>query len=145
MEQDKEQQVFLNYCKGEARFKSQETRLKMHNYNELLVWQKSRELVKDIYLLTKNYSQDEKFGLVSQMRRSAVSIPSNIAEGSGRSTDKDFANFLSIAMGSSFELETQCWLSLDLGFIEKEKATEIIKLIKEIQKMLYSFRLKIKS
>lgn len=117
----------------------------MHNYTELVVWQKSRELVKDVYLLTKNYSQDEKFGLVSQMRRAAVSILSNIAEGSGRSTDKDFANFLSIAMGSSFELETQCWLSLDLGFIEKEKTTEIIKLIKEIQKMLYSFRQKFKS
>ena len=90
----------------------------MHNYNELLVWKKARLFVKKVYLLTNDFPTEEKFGLISQMRRSAISIPSIIAEGSGRSSDKDFANFLSIALGSSFELETQIWLSMDLGFHE---------------------------
>lgn len=70
----------------------------MHNYKELQIWNKARALVKQVYLLTGNFPTEEKFGLVAQMRRSAISIPSNIAEGSARSTDKDFANFLSIAL-----------------------------------------------
>ena len=117
----------------------------MHNYTELLVWKKARLLVKEVYLLTNDFPTEEKFGLISQMRRSAVSIPSNIAEGSGRSTDKDFANFLSIALGSSFELETQIWLSMDLGFHEEKRLNELIKVSKEVQKMIYSFRQKLKS
>lgn len=117
----------------------------MHNYNELLVWKKARLLVKEVYLLTNDFPTEEKFGLISQMRRAAVSIPSNIAEGSGRSSDKDFANFLSIALGSSFELETQIWLSMDLGFHEEKGLKELILVTKEVQKMIYSFRQKIKS
>ena len=79
----------------------------MHNFKELKIWQKSRVLTKKIYLLIKDYPEEEKFGLVSQIRRSAISIPSNIAEGSGRNSDRDFRRFLNIALSSAFELETQ--------------------------------------
>jgi four helix bundle protein len=71
----------------------------MHNYKELLVWQKARILTKEIYLITSKFPPDERFGLISQMRRAAVSIPSNIAEGAGRKTSLDFANFITIANG----------------------------------------------
>ena len=88
----------------------------MHNFKELDVWKKSRILVKDIYLLLANFPDVEKFGIISQMKRAVVSIPSNIAEGSGRSSDKEFVRFLDIALGSAFELETQLYLSFDLSF-----------------------------
>lgn len=91
----------------------------MHNFRELKVWQNARQLVKDIYIASFNFPAEEKFGLTSQIRKSAVSIPSNIAEGSGRNTDKDFSNFINISLGSAFELETQIILAYDLEFIEK--------------------------
>lgn len=116
----------------------------MHNYRELDVWKKARMLVKDIYVLTKTFPEDERFGLISQMRRCAVSIPSNIAEGSGRSTDKDFANFLSISLGSSYELETQVWLSHDLLFINETQREEVINLITDTQKMIFNLRRRFK-
>ncbi len=115
----------------------------MHNYKELLVWQKARILTKEIYLLTALYPPDERFGLISQMRRSAVSIPSNIAEGAGRRTEKDFASFITIANGSAYELETQIWLSKDLEFIDDNKSESALKKVVEIQKMLYAFREKL--
>ncbi|MGB3776310.1 MAG: four helix bundle protein [Leeuwenhoekiella sp.] len=79
----------------------------MNYFKELKVWQKSVELVSQIYSSTKSFPKNKIYGLTSQIRRSAVSIPSNIAEGCGRKTSKDFKNFLSIALGSAFELETQ--------------------------------------
>jgi four helix bundle protein len=88
----------------------------MHNYKEMKIWQKGRMLVKDIYQLTKNFPSDERFGLTSQARRAAVSIPLNISEGAGRGTDKDFSHFLDMARGSLFELETLIILSSDLEF-----------------------------
>ena len=88
----------------------------MHNFKELKVWQKGRKFVKDIYLLTRNFPQEELFVLTSQMRRAAISIPSNIAEGSGRGSDKDFARFIDIATGSSFELESQLYVASDLEY-----------------------------
>lgn len=114
--------------------------MKTHNYRELNAWKKSRLLVKKIYQLTAHFPNDEKFGLSSQMRRAAVSIPSNIAEGSGRGTNKSFANFISIAIGSAYELETQLWLSIDLEFISEKESNQIINDICEIQKMLFNFR-----
>lgn len=117
----------------------------MHNYKELHVWKKSRELVKEIYSETKDFPDSEKYGLRSQIRRSSVSIPSNIAEGSGRTTDKDFANFLSISLSSAFELETQILLACDLGFISEISSQILSKRIVELQKMLFSFRKKLKS
>ena len=77
-----------------------------HNFKELLVWKKSIELVKSIYQITSMLPSDERFGLISQMNRSSVSIPSNIAEGSGRTSEKEFIHFLNIAISSSYELET---------------------------------------
>ena len=112
----------------------------MHNFKELKIWQKSRVLTKETYLVTKNYSDEEKYGLVSQIRRSVVSIPSNIAEGSGRDSNRDFRRFLNIAISSAFELETQIIISYDLHYISEKDYLEISEKIREIQKMIYGFR-----
>jgi four helix bundle protein len=84
----------------------------MHNFKELIVWQKSRTLVQETYLITTTLPVNEQFGLSSQMRRAACSIPSNIAEGAGSGSDKDFTRFLDIANGSSFELKPNCFCAL---------------------------------
>ena len=94
--------------------------------------------------MTSILPKDERFGLVSQIRRCSVSIPSNIAEGSGRTTNKDFANFVSIAIASAFELETQVILCSDLRFIEEEQMITLNNQVIEVQKMLYSFRKKLR-
>ena len=112
----------------------------MHNFRELKIWQKSRMLVKEVYILTQGFPKAEQFGLTSQIRRSAVSIPSNIAEGCGRDTDKQLKYFLEIASGSSCELETQLLLAFDLEYLtEKELNTVEIK-INEVQKMIVGFK-----
>ena len=116
----------------------------MHNFKELIVWQKARKLVKDVYLTISLFPEDEKFGLISQIRRASVSIPANIAEGAGRNTDKDFGRFLDIANGSCFELETLLILAVDLDYLSKSKYDIILKDIEEIQKMIYGLRNKIK-
>jgi four helix bundle protein len=108
----------------------------MHNFKDLNVWKKSLQLVKEVYIITAKYPKEEKFGLTSQIRRSAISIPSNIAEGCGRKTQKDFCNFLYIAQGSSFEFETQLILSFELGFIEEKVFENTVSKLNEIQKML---------
>lgn len=112
----------------------------MHNFKELKTWQKSRRFVKDIYVLTKIFPKDELFVLTSQMRRAAISIPSNIAEGSGRATDKDFSRFLDIATGSTFELESQLYIACDLEYYSEEKLNIYLEKIQELQKMIYNFR-----
>lgn len=109
----------------------------MHNFKELKIWQHSRKFVKDVYLLTATFPSEEKFGLISQMRRSAISIPSNIAEGSGRNTPKDFSHFLNTSLGSAYELQTQIYLSLDLELISTEKMDELNLALEEIQKMIH--------
>lgn len=90
-------------------------------YQQLVVWQKAMELVAEIYRVSATFPDTEKFGLTSQMRRAAVSLPSNIAEGAGRGTDKEFSHFLKIARGSLFELETQIEIATRLGFINQAK------------------------
>ena len=115
----------------------------MHKVENLKIWQKSIELTKAIYLLTENLPSDEKFGLISQMKRSAVSIPSNIAEGAGRSSQKEFRYFLNIANGSAYELQTQLILLIELELISKKEIQSIIELCIEIQKMNYSFQKKL--
>lgn len=107
----------------------------MNNYKDLILWQKAMQLVKLIYKLTANLPDSEKFGLQSQIKRCAVSIPSNIAEGAGRNSKKAFANFLSIANGSTSELETQLLLLIDLNFIEKDSLDDVFVLLLEVQKM----------
>src|SRR3989440_6968103 len=94
---------------------------KAQNYKDLVVWQKGIALAKAIYQLTSRFPSEEKFGLVAQMRRAAVSIPSNIAEGQARHTTGEFIQFISHAEGSTAELETQLILTVELGFIVKEK------------------------
>ena len=87
-------------------------------YRDLLVWQKGMALVKEIYKLTRSFPEDERFGLISQMRRAAVSIPSSIAEGQARRTTKEFVQFISHAEGSLAELDTQTRLGIELGFCD---------------------------
>ncbi len=111
-----------------------------HNFKELKIWQKSRVFVKNLFLLTNQYPKDERFELVSQMRRAAISIPSNIAEGSGRNSNKDFRRFLNIAISSAYELETQIIISFDLGYISEEEFNNRSNDIYEIQKMIFGFR-----
>lgn len=108
----------------------------MNNFKELKVWQKSVELSTRIYQITTGFPKDELYGLSSQLRRTAVSIPSNIAEGSGRGSNKDFSHFLSISLGSAFEMETQVIIAEKLFMIKQENAIEIINEITEIQKMI---------
>ena len=110
----------------------------MGNYKDLLAWQKSIVLAKTVYRLTADYPSDERFGLVNQMRRCSVSIPSNIAEGYGRGTDNDLVHFLYISLGSSNELDTQLTISFELSFIDKEKYKEVEQLNHEVNKMLSS-------
>ena len=109
-------------------------------YKNLEVWKKSIELVKEVYVITKSYPNDEKFGIVSQMRRAAVSIPSNIAEGSTRYSDKDSSRFIDIAIGSIAELETQLIISKELGFVgEIDTLMERIKQINALALGLKNF------
>lgn len=116
----------------------------MHNFEKLIFWQKSIVLAKNIYLICQNFSADEKFGLISQMKRSVVSIPSNIAEGSGRNNNKEFNHFLAIALGSAFELQTQLILSRELNLLDADSVQKILSDLIEIQKMIYSFKQNLK-
>lgn len=111
----------------------------MKNFKDLLIWQKSIELVIFVYKITKQFPDEEKYGLINQMRRSAVSIPSNIAEGHMRSTNKDFRQFISIARGSLAELETQSIISYELKYIKDDIYKELMIKIEEITRMLSSF------
>ena len=108
----------------------------MRNHKDLLVWQKSMEHVVEVYKITKTFPKEEMFGIVSQMRRAAVSIPSNIAEGYGRAYGKETYKFLSNALGSATELETQWIISKDLAFVEVSIAAEMLGKITEIIRML---------
>lgn len=110
----------------------------MHKYKDLDVWKRSIKLTVGIYKITKAFPSDEKFGLTSQMRRSAVSIPSNIAEGGGRKSNKEFVQFLSIAYASLCELETQVLISAELEIISQADTKSISQEIGEIQKMIYT-------
>lgn len=112
----------------------------MHQFKELLIWKKSRLFCSKIYSITSTFPHDEKFGIINQLRRAAVSIPSNIAEGSSRNSNKDFARFLEIAIGSAYEVETQLLISSDLGFLNEENTTELINMLEEITKMTSRFR-----
>lgn len=112
----------------------------MHKVEDLKIWQKSIELVKQVYIAISELPDTEKYGLTSQIKRCAVSIPSNIAEGAGRSSGKEFKYFLSVANGSSYELHTQLILIYELNLIEKSKIDLLLSLIIEIQKMNYAFQ-----
>lgn len=112
-----------------------------NNLNQLKVWKKSVEIVVDIYKLSADFPTDERFGLTSQIRRSAVSVSSNIAEGAGRGSQKEFAHFLGISNGSSYELMTQLIIARELDLISGEEVQPILNKLDEIQKMTYSLKL----
>lgn len=105
-------------------------------YSELIVWQKAMDLVTEIYKITATFPGEERFGLSSQARRAAVSIPSNIAEGHGRKSTVAYINYLSIAFGSLMELETQIQIATRLNFVGEEKAASLLMKTDEIGKML---------
>jgi len=107
--------------------------MKVHDYEKLEVWKKSLDLVEDVYRLTSRFPKEEVYGLTNQIRRAAVSIPSNVAEGSRRGTNKDFAQFLRVAMGSASELETQLQIADRLQYASTE---EIRRELRGILKML---------
>ncbi|MFT3754114.1 MAG: four helix bundle protein [Paludibacter sp.] len=115
----------------------------MHNFKKLDIWIKSMDLASEIYKLTNSFPGIERFGLISQMQRSAVSIPSNIAEGSAKSSNKDFSRFLEMSIGSSFELETQLILATKLNYLESEVSISTQSKINELQKMIIGFKNKL--
>ncbi len=115
----------------------------INSYRDLLVWQKSMVLAKEIYLMTRCFPGDERFGLISQMRRAAVSVPSNIAEGQARQGRKEFVQFLSHAEGSLAELDTQLKLADDLGYCLNLNLAETVGRVVELQKMIASLRRKV--
>jgi four helix bundle protein len=108
-------------------------------YTELEVWAEARKLVTNIYSLTKSFPKEEQFGLIIQMRRCVVSIPSNIAEGCGRNHKKESLQFFYIARGSVFELETQLYLSNDLHFLNKDELTQNLNQLELVRKLLHGF------
>jgi four helix bundle protein len=126
----------------DAGFRTQDSGLRTQgwhtnmNYHELIVWQKAMDLVTEIYKITATLPNEERFGLSSQARRAAVSIPSNIAEGHGRKSTGAYLNHLSIAYGSLMELETQIQIALRLDFIGTDKSATLITQTTEIGKML---------
>ena len=103
-------------------------------HQQLDAWKESMRLVKITYLITKSFPQDELYGLTSQMRRAAISIPSNIAEGAARTSKREFAQFLSVARGSLSELETQMLISVDLGYLPKD--SEVFPCLERVAKLL---------
>ena len=115
---------------------------KAHNFRELKIWKESIILVKRIYLLTAELPKDEKFGLISQINHCSISIPSNIAEGSGRTSEKEFLHFLNIAISSSYELETQLILVEELFKIETKSILEELEVL---QKMIGAFKRMLKT
>ena len=121
------------------------TNNKRHNYRELEIWNEGIELAKIVYQMTLEFPKEEIYGLTSQIRRCAVSIPSNIAEGCGRDSTKDFNHFLAIATGSSYELETQLILAKELGYISADKMAPVLQKLDVLQKKIYRFKQKINS
>ncbi len=111
----------------------------MKTYREIICWQKAITLVKSIYELTNSFPHSEQFGLTSQLRRASVSIPSNIAEGFGRGSNKDFRRFLDIARGSLFELQTQLYIAKELEYINKELFDKTFEQSREVERILIGF------
>ena len=111
----------------------------MRNFKELKIWQKGFDIAKAAFKLTNSFPKEEKYGIRSQITRAAVSIPSNIAEGSSRSSERDYSRFIEISLGSSFELETQVLIAKALQFAEEDICNLVLREVDEEQKMLISF------
>ena len=106
------------------------------NFQDLIVWQKAMKLVKEIYILVKSLPHEERYALSDQMRRAAVSIPSNIAEGQARNTEREFVQFLHVAKGSNAELMTQLLICVDLAYLEQNQVQTALQLNREIGQLL---------
>tara|TARA_R110000868_G_scaffold404922_3_gene683744 strand:+ start:2585 stop:2938 length:354 start_codon:yes stop_codon:yes gene_type:complete len=117
----------------------------MHRFKELDIWKRSRLFCSEIYSSTSKFPEFEKFGLTNQFRRTSVSIPSNIAEGSSRKSNKDFSRFLEITLGSAYEIETQLLIAFDLKFISKEELDKLSSELDEIIKMISKFKSTLKN
>ena len=115
----------------------------MHDYRKLKAWQASRVLVRLVYKATADFPRPEQYGLRSQARDAATSIPSNIAEGSGRGSDRDYARFVGFSIGSACELETLLILAQDLGYLSPSTVDGLLARIAEIRGMLHAFRLRL--
>ncbi len=111
----------------------------MHNFKEMKIWKEAIQLAKDLYLLLSSFPDEEKYNLISQIKRCSISVPSNIAEGSSRRSNLDFKRFLQISLGSLFEMETQLYLSKELSFISNDDFNRFESRISELQKMIYGF------
>ena len=111
-----------------------------HNFKNLKVWQKAVDLAVCVYELTKSFPAEEKFGITSQMRRSSVSIPFNIAEGTARNSSKAFSNCLDISLGESFELETQAIIANRVGILSENQFSQFTNEVSEVQKMIIGFK-----
>ncbi len=118
---------------------------KIKSYRELLIWQKSIQVVTNIYKLTRDFPKEELFGITSKMRRCAISIPSNIAEGFGRNSQGDFKRFLNISLGSIYELQTQIEISQNLEYLNTENYKYLMESCVELEKMMNSLVSKIKA
>lgn len=112
----------------------------MHRFKDLEIWKRSRIFCSKIYAETANFPENEKFGITNQLRRASFSIPSNIAEGSSRASNKELSRFLEIAIGSAYEIETQLLISNDLKFLEFETLESLLNELEEIIKMISKFR-----
>jgi four helix bundle protein len=117
----------------------------MQDFRDLKVWQRAHELTLGVYRTTASFPSDERFGLISQLRRSAASVPANIAEGRYRGSDADFGRFLQIALGSAAETEYHLILARDLGMASANDAEQLLAGIEEVKKMLTSLLLKLKA
>lgn len=111
----------------------------MKNYKELIIWQTGIDLVKKIYQLTKYFPPEEKYGMVSQITRAAISVPANIAEGSSRNSDKDYARFLQLSLGSAFEVQTYLVIARELNWSDENMIIESELILEKEIKMLHSF------
>lgn len=116
----------------------------MKTFRDLLIWQKAMTLVTNCYGISTNFPKDEQFGLTSQIRRCSISIPSNISEGFGRGTNKDYYRFLTISLGSLFEFQTQIEIAFNLNYISLEDFNKLYEDSRELERMLTSFMNKIK-
>ncbi len=116
----------------------------MNKYEDLKIWNKAMVLTEEVYKISKELPKDEKYGLISQIKRCSVSIPSNIAEGAGRNSKKEFLYFLSIAQGSLMELETQLLLLNRLSMVEKGNVNPLLEIRSEVRKMNYALQKSLK-
>lgn len=119
--------------------------MSISSFRELKVWQAGIDLTEQVYTLTKQFPKEEMYGLTSQIRRAVVSVPSNIAEGHGRDSTKEFLHFLSIAVGSLFEVETQLIIAQRLGYLDKSNLQPLLFKIEEISKMLKGLQKSLKA